>query len=407
MVGKEKCPRCGNAMSRMAHGSNQVDVCRKCSYTVNTRTGTVITAPDFKFGQSLFLNCPSCNARLRTKKNNGIQDLDCPYCLHRWRFDTGAPSPDAPTWQTKCPQCGELYHINKNEGARKITCPNCQKIWRFQSDTGEYLPDADVSGSHILVTCPKCRTTNRVPAGKGNLRITCGGCTHKFYLSGDPALAKKQAEPSYSTAVPKASVKSEAHHEEDIPQAGFFTGVKTFFQKSKEAAEDRKSREAAEIRLAENSLLVYLFGTKQIEVLSQQDAYEMFADPTVGGMDIDVQADGFRIRWFTKDWKVIDTTTMTFRHIKDINTDEWGASVIDPLLEHLEFPAARAAMQRVLMTDYIGKIPYLNVNPKIGRVTFNGKPYGAVWEAADKAQSDSSNPSAANKSQPIFLVKNA
>lgn len=188
MAEKRICPDCGQPMSRTTQGANTVDACKKCGYQINISTGKVIRGHNAKIGQQQFLNCPNCNARLSAPKNQGLMQLDCPYCLHNWPFDTGEPIPNESQWHTPCPKCGKAVLVNKNEGPRKITCPHCQQVWRFQSDTGEHLPDATVIGDKIIVTCPKCGRGNRVPTGQGNLRITCRGCDSQFYLSGDPAL---------------------------------------------------------------------------------------------------------------------------------------------------------------------------------------------------------------------------
>jgi len=190
-----RCPECGGKLNRTTYGVNSVDACSKCGYQVNVNTGEVTNTAKVKLGQELFLNCPNCNARLYTAKNQGNTELNCPYCAHKWRYNTGDPIPNENQWGTNCPKCGEAVLINKNEGSRKITCPHCQQTWRFHTDTGEHLPDVDVREDCMIATCPECGTKNRVPRGKGNLRVKCGVCTHQFYLLGDPALRKAPEAP--------------------------------------------------------------------------------------------------------------------------------------------------------------------------------------------------------------------
>ena len=189
MSRSNKCPDCGHPLTRNSHGAISVDICTNCGYQINLETGRVVHAHTASEKEEQFIYCPQCNAYLSAPKNYGLMELECPYCLHSWDFDTGTPDDedDAPEWQTDCPKCNGGVLITKNEGPRKIICPHCQEIFRFHSDTGEHLPDAVVVDNTVVVTCPECGSKNRVPHGKGNLRITCAQCNHRFYLSGTPA----------------------------------------------------------------------------------------------------------------------------------------------------------------------------------------------------------------------------
>ena len=155
MAETRKCPQCGGTMVRKNHRGYEVYSCGNCSSTINCSTGKTIAGNGkLKFLEKIYVSCPSCSAPLYTKRNQGKVEMECPYCLHKWKFETGAPKLNENQWNTVCPKCGEYVLINKNEGPRKIECPHCHQFWRFQSDTCEYLPDAEVREDCIIVTCP-------------------------------------------------------------------------------------------------------------------------------------------------------------------------------------------------------------------------------------------------------------
>ena len=331
MAEKILCPKCGAKMKSIAHDGTTVLSCGKCGHQLNVGTGKVTQTETIKPGEGAYTNCPSCGVRLRYKKNNGLQKLNCPFCEHEWRV---------------------------------------------QTDTGESLSEAVIgTDGWIVTTCQKCGAKNRVPGGKGNLLIRCGGCAHEYYLLGAPAEKKsapKQEAKVKESAAPKQKAQAAPKPEsESKKEKG-----PGFFDRMRAKAEERKEREAAEIKKAEDSFLIYLFGMKLIEGMVKRDFYDMISDPDFGGMDFDVEADGFVWKWFTRDWKLISGNPyFKFKDIKKVNREEWGADVIDKELEYVEFPAARRAMRDKLLTDYVGKIPYLDVNLKTGRVVFNGKPH--------------------------------
>lgn len=334
MAEKILCPQCGKKMTTFNHDGTTLLSCAKCGRQLNVKTGSVTQTETMKPGEKAFTNCPSCGVRLAYKKNVGV---------------------------------------------RKLSCPFCAREWRMQTDTGEISANASVGTDGLIMTaCPKCGAQNRVPGGKGNLLITCGRCSHQYYLHGAPSAKKEEkmaapktatkAAPQVKTAAPKAAPQTKAQPPKEKNPG--------FFDRMRANAEERKEREAAEIEKAENSFLIHLFGMKLIEHFVKQDFYDMISDSRFGGMDFDVNADGFVWKIFSRDWKMISKDPyFKFKDIKKVNREEWGADIIDKELEHLEFPAARKAMRNKLLTGYVGKVPYLDVDLKIGRVTFNGKPH--------------------------------
>lgn len=144
------------------------------------------------------------------------------------------------------------------------------------------------------------------------------------------------------------------------------------FDRLRATLEGENETNAEEIKQAENSLLIHLFGMKQIEVLSTQGFYNDLCNPDFGGIDYEVKPDGFFVRAFTRSWKIISESHIKFKEIKDTNRAEWADVDNEP--EYIGSNAARKAMLKKLLADYISQIPYLDVDVKIGRVTFNGKP---------------------------------
>lgn len=398
MANTGRCPKCGGKLERKAHGVYHVDRCKACDYQVNVETGSVIPGHNADLRESLFLNCPNCSARLSTPKNRGLLTLDCPYCLHKWNFDTGAPKTSETQWSAKCPQCGKASLVNKNEGPRKITCPHCQKLWRFQSDTGEHLPDAEIlNDTTAALICPQCGAKNKVPRGKGNLLVTCARCGRQSYLLGDPNFGKtaetpktapKAAPKTAPKATPKAAPKTEP---KAAPKAAPKANGPGFFEQARTNARARTTQTRTEIQRAENSLLLHLIGMNHIQWFSERSFYDMVSDPGFGGIDFNVHAEGVQIRFFDRKGYDLSNPDVNFKRIKNNNREEWGADAIDKEFDRLESPAARKAFRTKLLTDYISKIPYLDVDPKIGRATFNGVPYGAPQEpkAAPKGEPES------------------
>lgn len=131
-----------------------------------------------------------------------------------------------------------------------------------------------------------------------------------------------------------------------------------------------------EIKQAEQSHLIYLFGMKMIEVYGSREFYNTARECNLEGIDFDVNAEGFSYKMFTKDWKIIsEEPCHEFSKLKAVNREEWGAEMIDKEPDRVDNPKARKAMLKVLMTDYISKIPFFDVDVKIARATFNGKPF--------------------------------
>lgn len=131
-----------------------------------------------------------------------------------------------------------------------------------------------------------------------------------------------------------------------------------------------------EVKAAEQSHLVYLFGMKFIEIFGGREFYDNAIGCNVEGIDFDVNAEGFGYKVFTRDWKIVtEEPCFEFSKIKALNREEWGAEIIDKEPDRVDNPKARKAMLKALMTDYISKIPFFDVDVKIARATFNGKPF--------------------------------
>lgn len=234
MAEKILCPKCGAKMNSVVHAGNTVLSCKKCSHQINLGTGKVTQADTTKPGEVAFTNCPSCNARLSYKKNVGVKVLTCPFCEHGWRI---------------------------------------------QTDTGEALADAVVStDGHIITSCPQCGGKNRVPGGKGNLLIRCGGCSHEYYLLGTPVTTTKRTTKPKVTPEAKTEVKTTASSTpkqkvQPVPkpsnqeqatsqQSGLFTGIKEFIQTQKENA-------ANEVELVTGNVLNKTIGECFVRALSE------------------------------------------------------------------------------------------------------------------------------------------
>lgn len=268
--------------------------------------------------------CPECGKEL-IYKTHGVNSIYfCKYCRGEWKFDINVSSATKFQWRTNCPKCNVPVLITKNEGLRKITC-SCNETWRFDSDKGEHLPDAKRYGDNILVTCPECGRKSRVPDRDINLMITCGRCSHKFYISGntqtqavnEPVKSSYRATASVNQttkasqsakASPKAtwSVNSDANEtkkasffknttanktdsyntntsNQTTSQTGFFEGIKNFFTERKEAAE------AEEIFIGDSPLTHYigdvLLNTlnelrSQLQGCSSKDYFELHVEKT-------------------------------------------------------------------------------------------------------------------------------
>ena len=221
--------------------------------------------------------CPECGKELIYKTHGVNTIFFCKYCRSEWKFDIKVSSATKFQWRTNCPKCNIPVLITKNEGLRKITC-SCNETWRFDSDKGEHLPDAKRYGDNILVTCPECGRKSRVPDRDINLMITCGRCSHKFYISGntqthaenEPVKSSHKAAESVNQTTktsPKAtwSVNSGASEtkkaspfantnspKQNTSQTGFFEGIQNFFKERKETAE------AEEIFIGDSPLTHYI-----------------------------------------------------------------------------------------------------------------------------------------------------
>ncbi len=173
-------------------------------------------------------------------------------------------------WQVNCPKCGKpviIYDVNM--GSRKIICPHCDKIFRFNSDTGELLCDAYVEEDALIVICKRCQGKNRLPHDGRNKLITCGKCSDKFYLLGDPNKPKPYAyQKTVTHTQPQTSVKPQqnnnyanhnaayAHSNQTKSEAtstGFFAGIKNYFDQKKTDAD-------AEAKMIANSVMSKIIG---------------------------------------------------------------------------------------------------------------------------------------------------
>lgn len=131
-----------------------------------------------------------------------------------------------------------------------------------------------------------------------------------------------------------------------------------------------------EVKAAEQSHLVYLFGMKFIEIFGGREFYDNAIGCNIEGIDFYVNVEGFGYKVFTRDWKIVtEEPCFEFSKIKALNREEWGADIIDKEPDRVDNPKARKAMLKALMTDYIAKIPFFDVDVKIARATFNRKPF--------------------------------
>lgn len=341
----EACPHCGKENNIPANRGNLNVTCGHCGKKFpfySGETELIYEKQDV---------CPECGGSLVNIKRNGVTIKECESCSYACNTATGEVyhvELDEKYIVAPCPKCGLPIMANADiRGVKepKIGCPICDVIFDYPA-----APDGNLKTTEI---CPHCGGENRLPANRGKLRAVCTHCTEVFEIyTGEKAIVR-----------------------DPVKQKPVKESKPGFFDRMQAKAEERKEREAAEIKKAEDSFLIYLFGMKLIEGFSKQDFYNTISDPDFGGMDFDVEADGFVWRWFTRDWREIKGNPyFKFKDIKAVNREEWGADIIDKELEYIEFPAARRAMRDKLLTDYVGKIPFLDVNLKIGRVTFNGKP---------------------------------
>lgn len=51
---------------------------------------------------------------------------------------------------------------------------------RPQGSRSTYQPKGQQDRNHLLVKCPKCSNTLRLPRNKGKLAVTCPVCRHEF-----------------------------------------------------------------------------------------------------------------------------------------------------------------------------------------------------------------------------------
>ncbi len=191
--------------------------------------------------------------------------------------------------------------------------------------------------------------------------------------SSSPASSIKKEEAS-TPKVKKVSPTAPAP-QKDTPQKSSTQKKTGFLATIRAAAEEKKSKEAEEKKNAETSLLTHLFGIKIIEVFSEEGFYNDISRHDFGGIDFSIVEDGFNIMMFTSNWKIISDKTYKFKDIKERNRDEWGADIIDKEPDSVKSNAAREVMLDSLLHDYVGKLPYLKIDYKIARATFNGKPY--------------------------------
>ena len=146
------------------------------------------------------------------------------------------------------------------------------------------------------------------------------------------------------------------------------------FDRLRAAIDGESEASAEEIKQAENSILIHIFGMQQVDVLTAQGVYNDISNPYFGGIDYEVKQDGFFVRAFTRNWKIISETYVKFKDIKEANRNEYGDAAIDREPDYVSSNAVCKAMLKKLLTDYIGQVPYLDIDVRIGRVTFNGRP---------------------------------
>lgn len=325
--------------------------------------------------------CPDCGRPLDTLSQNGVTLKTCG-CGYQFNTNTGEEmrfATNDPSFVVLCPECSgmnRIYYKKNQVQGLQAPCAFCGTTLR--------VPEKPDPSIRDWAVCPHCSGKNRVPVNKGTLQVKCSHCSGQFrFDSGKwPETARQTAQPK-AQAQPKAAPKAKPQAE--APKAASKTHPKQdvvpkkpgFFSQMRANAEERRAKEAAEIEAAKNSFLIYLFGMKLIEMFRERDFYDTISDPGFGGIDFDVYAEGFHLRFFTNRGYDIpmNNPDITFKGIKERNREEWGADMIDKEFDRLEFPAARKAMRTQLLMDYVGRFPYLDVDVKIGRVTFNGAPY--------------------------------
>ena len=126
MIKMERCPDCGKKLTLKTHGEHHVYICNNCDYQINADNGVEIHGHGSGPKDEILVNCPNCDVLLSAPKNQGLLNLDCPFCLHHWAFDSDTGENKKFTY-AYCPSCGtkNRFEYDESEGNVLITCGEC------------------------------------------------------------------------------------------------------------------------------------------------------------------------------------------------------------------------------------------------------------------------------------------
>ena len=345
----KNCPKCGFPLTRSTHGQSVVDVCKNCSYQINLKTGKVIQGHDQDFDEGQMLNCPKCNAELCAPKNRGVLQLDCPFCLHKWVYDTNVSDEEN---IVTCPKCGRRNRFPDDYENCTITCADCSTVL--------YTPN--------IVICSKCGTKNRLPADYENYTITCADCSTVLYSPNEsvdtnaqenipndesddmivvcPQCGTKNRLPddyeNYTiTCADCSTVLYTPQEDEEQEELGFFGSIANYFKERKESAE------AEEIYIEESPLTHY------IGDLLLQKMHSL--RPRLRG--------GTKYDYFSLE--VYKTSCCLYFHEYDLNERKYKSS---ELIERYNFPMIQNIFK---WDDGFTEIKYLKARKWFRQVVYN------------------------------------
>ena len=243
------CLHCGKNSLVPANRGNIKVTCRNCQKKFR-----------FYSGEAELLTqkeniCPECGGEMESVRREGITIKQCTQCNYAVNTETGEIfhyALDEKYVIVPCPKCRTNVMVNadiRNDPHAVIGCPVCRTEYNY--------PEQVDTNLKLMEVCPLCGKENRVPANKGNLRVTCGHCGQKYdYYSGESQILRKETarkapqqerpKQEFHAAQPQQKKErpvQEYQAEETTEQKGFFASIKEMFDQHKEEAE----QEAADI----------------------------------------------------------------------------------------------------------------------------------------------------------------
>jgi len=127
-------------------------------------------------GSTTILMCSNCRQRLRVPVDRGELILTCPICRFRWDWS---------------PSHLEVRFIDDEESLLGQNVTLRRRDWSMGDLWDDWIdgPRPRERPNEVVLPCPNCRRSLRVPVDRGGLILTCPMCGNRWGWS--PSRAQK------------------------------------------------------------------------------------------------------------------------------------------------------------------------------------------------------------------------